>query len=216
MCAINIWELNCGRLSGPARWKLTEFRGPGTCKMKTTRHDHRKVFSRPRKGYLDIRRPKRGNLPDDLITQILVRLPVRYLVRLVCKAWLSMFRSPRRCPSIAYYSVGFGYDSKADDHKVVRVLMFNDGALVRAEVYSANKICWKEISVGINFLVKRLKCDICLDGMLYWSNGKNVVTYDLNTEEFNNQIEFPKVEVVWKNCGVQKFICIECVWAWRR
>ncbi|KAK1371042.1 hypothetical protein POM88_037134 [Heracleum sosnowskyi] len=236
-----------------------------------------------------------GNLPDDLITQILVRLPVRYLVQfeLVCKAWLHKIKSPkfikmhlkiaadRESPmsflirtrkfglrgevifrginwpeknerdedrilpcrfSHKYFgpvvlgvangivcatnlgdksiflwnpatlkskklpppiidlsncllSLGFGFDSE-DDYKVVRLVMYKKFAFVKAEVYSANKNCWKEINVGVNFFVKNLKCDICLDGMLYWSSSENMVTYNLDTEEFNNQIELPKVEVI--------------------
>ncbi|KAL8110188.1 hypothetical protein AgCh_026052 [Apium graveolens] len=93
--------------------------------------------------------------------------------------------------SLSSFSLGFGFDSKATDYKVVRVVMFNGGALVRAEVYSANEICWKEINVaGIKFLVSRLKCDTCLDGKLYWADTSPIFTNERNISAFEE----------WKCC----------------
>lgn len=48
-------------------------------------------------------------------------------------------------------SVGFGFDSKANDYKAVRLLINTKGQLVTAEVYSGNKICWGAMKVEIYF-----------------------------------------------------------------
>ncbi|KAK1371043.1 hypothetical protein POM88_037135 [Heracleum sosnowskyi] len=133
-------------------------------------------------------------LPDELVTEILVRLPVLYLVKfpVVCKAWVihdyesRIYQNAFECynfpgdpsefhfipkpnqlseayksiilwnpatfklkelPSTIigiysddYSTVGFGFDSKADDYKVVRFLEVDNDRSIRAEAYSANEI----------------------------------------------------------------------------
>lgn len=93
-----------------------------------------------------------------------------------------------------YYSVGFGFDSIADDYKVVRVLEFGGEGSIRAEVYSAVEDSWKEVKVELSFYVDFFNCDASVKGVLYWSAGEHLVTYDLNSELFNNKIVLPNVE----------------------
>ncbi|CAA0826734.1 Unknown protein [Striga hermonthica] len=70
-------------------------------------------------------------------------------------------------------SLGFGFDSKSDDFKVVRIVCLAEKKKgksmgVGVEVYSANSDSWKTIEVGFRFKVLSTKNDAIVNGNPYW------------------------------------------------
>ncbi|KAM6571700.1 hypothetical protein CsatA_015780 [Cannabis sativa] len=110
----------------------------------------------------------------------------------VVKQWRNL---PKTCliENISTQGVGFGYDSKSGDYKVVRFgWRKNQLGKVLAEVYSMRSNSWREIGVDIKF--KRwtgnaMKC-YC-NGFFYWSKWVNssseflIISFDMCKEVFS-------------------------------
>ncbi|KAL5565988.1 hypothetical protein UlMin_029152 [Ulmus minor] len=83
--------------------------------------------------------------------------------------------------------VGFGYDSRADDYKVVR---FGRDMTVypRAELYSLNSDSWKEIDMDIDRdYFPSLNLQVYNNGVFYWymSGPRNMIcAFDMSDEAF--------------------------------
>lgn len=102
--------------------------------------------------------------------------------------------------------VGFGYDSKSGDFKVVRVVQFPDeeGAYnllpLRVEIWELRKERWREIeSPNFRYLMITGGCEMHHEGKSYWwsrnTKGNIIRTFDMSEEIFgkipvpNNLVE---------------------------
>ncbi|KAL2497094.1 F-box/kelch-repeat protein [Abeliophyllum distichum] len=67
-------------------------------------------------------------------------------------------------------SFGFGWDPIANDYKVVKIVsIFEDGKIrTWAEVWSSNLDSWREIKVNRNFILRRVVCDVIVNGFPHW------------------------------------------------
>ncbi|KAL3628789.1 hypothetical protein CASFOL_027835 [Castilleja foliolosa] len=69
-------------------------------------------------------------------------------------------------------SLGFGYDAKGDDFKVVRILLKNKGRLRMCvnwvEVYSVKSDSWTKIDPGFQFSELPIVSDATVNGNPYW------------------------------------------------
>ncbi|XP_022946023.1 F-box protein CPR30-like [Cucurbita moschata] len=95
-------------------------------------------------------------------------------------------------------SIGFGYDAKSRDFKVLRVVyFFNDARhflYYKAEIYHLSKDRWREIefpSYGYSSYTPEF--DLYHEGVYYWweRNGKNILSFDMSEEIFG-KISLPK------------------------
>lgn len=84
---------------------------------------------------------------------------------------------PKSCllppPNVAYgYNVGFGYDSKAKDYKVVRIacsISHSDHPPNRGEVYTFSSNSWSEIKTNFNTLLYSTPgSGLYFKGVYYW------------------------------------------------
>ena len=81
--------------------------------------------------------------------------------------------------------VGFGYDSRANDYKVVKFgFIPYPPREFRAEVYSMRTDSWRE--VAINLKVQRLfhQKEVFCKGVFYWSTWNHILSFDLSDEVF--------------------------------
>ncbi|XP_057970857.1 F-box protein CPR1-like [Malania oleifera] len=85
-------------------------------------------------------------------------------------------------------TVGFGYDPKSQDYKVVRVIPKNEErGSYRAEVYSLRSDSWKRIETHLPRMYLCSTIHTCLKGVCYWLPlyiADIVVSFDLNREVF--------------------------------
>ncbi|XP_050384310.1 putative F-box protein At3g52320 [Argentina anserina] len=72
-------------------------------------------------------------------------------------------------------AVGFGYDSKANTYKVVRVVQVTSGYVFtshpsRVEVYNLGATCWREINADVleSHVFWSPSCDMYFKGVYYW------------------------------------------------
>ncbi|KAL3628751.1 hypothetical protein CASFOL_027797 [Castilleja foliolosa] len=102
-------------------------------------------------------------------------------------------------------SLGFGYDTEADDYKVVSIVCLKNHRImerlmkvmrlevsmkvIRVEVYSVNSDSWTIIDPGFRFSVFRLKSDVSVNGNPYWlakfDEEKVLVCFDVSKSVFN-------------------------------
>ncbi|PON39062.1 F-box domain containing protein [Parasponia andersonii] len=113
------------------------------------------------------------------------------------KQWKTL---PKTCLKNGFFTigVGFGYDARANDYKVVRFgcewIPGGQGLVnyekTKAEVYSMRAGCWREIGIDLEFarfLVRAKKC-YC-KGVFYWSMWYpmfTIVSFDMSNEVFHN------------------------------
>ncbi|KAK6117993.1 hypothetical protein DH2020_048265 [Rehmannia glutinosa] len=80
-------------------------------------------------------------------------------------------------------SLGFGYDAKGADFKVVRIVNFLEMSIAGVEVYSVNSDSWRTIEVDFQFRVLRTTCDVIVNGNPYWlaksDHGEVLVCFDV-------------------------------------
>ncbi|PON44946.1 F-box domain containing protein [Trema orientale] len=91
--------------------------------------------------------------------------------------------------------VGFGYDSRANDYKIVR---FGHDMLcrgTRAEVYSMRRDSWSEIQIQFEFDRLGFKCspsvgkEVFCRGVFYWSirsSTRSIISFDVFDEVFRS------------------------------
>ncbi|TYK25091.1 putative F-box/LRR-repeat/kelch-repeat protein [Cucumis melo var. makuwa] len=96
--------------------------------------------------------------------------------------------------------VGFGYDVKCRDFKVVKVVSLRRGFVrypSRVEIYDLRKDRWREIKtlVDVNFLCHP-SFDMYHEGTFYWlgihlpSGKKAILTFDMSKEDIKPMIKF--------------------------
>ncbi|XP_054778174.1 F-box protein CPR1-like [Prosopis cineraria] len=145
------------------------------------------------------------SLPEEIITTILKRLPVKSLLRFQSIRQAS--RVPRRniddFEGVCYF--GFGFSPIVNDYKLVRIIYSGGfGSLVsQVEVYSLSTGSWKEIDFRNLVGVTPINETISVNGTMFWSDfdlsGKNqgnrtlssidrcftmIISFDIVTEEF--------------------------------
>lgn len=113
-------------------------------------------------------------------------------------------------PNSANYPVpiylGFGFDSIANDYKILRIaklrirvpLGFIVSSKPGAQLYSANADSWKNIHVPMNIRTSfwhrpRKICGPDINGVLYWEGNGGLLSFDLHNEVFGEigVLEFP-------------------------
>ena len=83
-----------------------------------------------------------------------------------------------------YCAHGFGYDSKANDYKFVRILCHCEDWLYKAEVYTLGTDSWRDIPFQVDEKVDLLYDQgVYLEGLFYWKCSK-IVSFDMSEEKF--------------------------------
>ncbi|KAM7466470.1 hypothetical protein LguiB_014032 [Lonicera macranthoides] len=117
--------------------------------------------------------------------------------------------------------IGFGYDSSADDYKLVRIITreFIDAkqefheSKCQVDLYSLNAHSWKNIQdhpdhnivsfdMGLNFFTDFPYGVWLPNGYIYWEVHHNIVAFDLRKEKFR---ELTLPDEVEKEC--MKYLC---------
>ncbi|KAH6817390.1 hypothetical protein C2S51_000993 [Perilla frutescens var. frutescens] len=99
---------------------------------------------------------------------------------------------PRPEPCIYMMGRGFGYDSAADDYKVVRIDYMSSVEEVvsyRSLVYSMKSGCWKMIDDCPHYFSSRDE-GVFLNGALHWRAEETIIVLDLVTEDYR-QLALP-------------------------
>ncbi|KAB5534639.1 hypothetical protein DKX38_017725 [Salix brachista] len=156
-------------------------------------------------------------LPEDLIQEILFKLPIKSLVRCtsLSRTWNSLIKSPafiskhlqryqkkdyrilryrillfwnpliqkyvnikpgqHRKPNSLYPFVGFGYDSRANDYKLIRMVNFQTSKSCSEEIpemdlYSLNEDLWKRIpqTAPLRYYTDQKFSSAFLNGAVHW------------------------------------------------
>ncbi|PON69799.1 F-box domain containing protein [Parasponia andersonii] len=88
--------------------------------------------------------------------------------------------------------LGFGYDSRANDYKVIRILriyMTSEVIEERAEVYSLSTNLWRETELPLHYCMLRRLCgEVYCKGAYYWATWalENVILcFDMSDEKFH-------------------------------
>ncbi|GMN61581.1 hypothetical protein TIFTF001_030662 [Ficus carica] len=84
--------------------------------------------------------------------------------------------------------VGFGYDSRANDYKIV-TFGFDNLEHFRAEVYSLTTHSWREIVFGLDIVdcFTFYTRSVHLKGIFYWlSSERNILCFDMCNEVFHS------------------------------
>ncbi|PON98565.1 F-box associated interaction domain containing protein [Trema orientale] len=122
--------------------------------------------------------------------------------------------------------LGFGYDSRTNDYKIVRVSgncnMTSNVMEKKAELYSLNTNSWKEVELPFsNFFLRRLCSEVYCNGAYYWVTFalENVLLcFDMSDDRFHSipfLDEILSTEAYWRsnivnwNDSVALFYCIE-------
>ncbi|XP_004292431.1 PREDICTED: F-box/kelch-repeat protein At3g06240-like [Fragaria vesca subsp. vesca] len=123
---------------------------------------------------------------------------------------------PKSCllppPNVAYgYNVGFGYDSKAKDYKVVRIacsISHSDHPPNRGEVYTLSSNSWSEIKTNFNTLLYSTPgSGLYFKRVYYWyafkqeleHHKESIVSFDMSEELFHHT-SLPDHLSVTKGC----------------
>ncbi|XP_059629953.1 F-box/kelch-repeat protein At3g06240-like [Cornus florida] len=134
---------------------------------------------------------------------------------------------PRPRTSARMHSIGFGFDSRTDDYKVVRIVYMPDD-YPKVEIFSLSTGRWQNIShLGLKHIILRMAPQAFLNGAAHWlaDNGTEkshlIVSFHMGDEVFG-EIKVPDciVNVDWLlgeslslihilDTG-DKFIC--CIW----
>jgi F-box interacting protein len=103
------------------------------------------------------------------------------------------------------YQVGFGFDSRSNDFKVVRLLHFVDGAGTRwyeEEIYSLRCGSWRQLDLSVACRIYVDSRRAALDGVFLWyldygyeerpvdEDNEIIVAFDFSDEEFRTML-FP-------------------------
>ncbi|CAN6706465.1 unnamed protein product [Malus baccata var. baccata] len=104
-----------------------------------------------------------------------------------------------------FQALGFGYDCKAKEYKVVRIIEnceYSDDEQTychcialphTAEVYTTASNSWKEINIDIPSKTYSWSCSVYLKGFFYWratDGNEYILSFDLGDEVFY-RIKFP-------------------------
>ncbi|XP_059639621.1 F-box/kelch-repeat protein At3g23880-like [Cornus florida] len=89
---------------------------------------------------------------------------------------------------------GYGFDSKTNDYKVVRIAYINDFPDAEVELYSLNRGCWRRIYVvgpHHRFTFAPLPSQVFVNGIVHWVGGDldadydiSILTFDMSSEVF--------------------------------
>ncbi|OMO54304.1 hypothetical protein CCACVL1_27914 [Corchorus capsularis] len=173
-----------------------------------------------------------GNLPDDVLGDILLRIPVKSIIRFRLVTHQDPFNVylelqhrtlPRPNNVSARYGdsmvIGFGYDSVSSDYKVVFWYSKedNDQQLVEAQVYTLGLNYWRKVETPDHYITvdnygTYLKSQAFLNGVIHWlgygfNQKKLVISFNVSSEVFQ---WFPLPDYV-HNCAVKVYRDMLCV-----
>uniref|UniRef100_A0A2C9VHG5 F-box associated beta-propeller type 1 domain-containing protein n=2 Tax=Manihot esculenta TaxID=3983 RepID=A0A2C9VHG5_MANES len=115
-----------------------------------------------------------------------------------------------------FHSLGFGFDSKADDYKLVRVAYIGDEYFdfvdipPLVEIFSLRERYWKRVHNNLNYVICECSTSAFVDGACHWvasvtkngvSVGRVIVSFSLGDELFR-EMELPK-------CLVEEYIIMD-------
>ncbi|XP_048324661.2 F-box/kelch-repeat protein At3g23880-like [Ziziphus jujuba] len=141
------------------------------------------------------------------------------------KLWLIPDACPMDC---IVQAVGFGYDSRANEHKVVRITSSNNNngnssKVCSAHIYNLSSISndsWTEIELPIEDKDSLSICEygnqVYCKGVYYWMTDGKIIYFDISDEEFHvkplpKENDLPLVRVqklmLWNNDFVALLIC---------
>lgn len=112
---------------------------------------------------------------------------------------------PIDCPPEADYDIeglGFGYDPKADDYKVVRMVYLwqcpGPDIPPLTEVYSLRTNSWRKINPIHNYAncLNSTDSEIYLRGACHWWIGRSMLAFDMSDEDFR-LIRLPNRDGLW-------------------
>ncbi|KAK1396312.1 hypothetical protein POM88_006175 [Heracleum sosnowskyi] len=90
--------------------------------------------------------------------------------------------------------IGFGFDCKTLDFKVVRVVYNGRYYRDRADVYSANMNSWHEIEAMPADTCLHYSFDVCFHGFLLCTGYRGMIPFDLHEEVFYCALELPDID----------------------
>ncbi|KAL1821838.1 hypothetical protein ACET3Z_016707 [Daucus carota] len=135
-------------------------------------------------------------IPDQILTEILIRLPVESLLRFRYKT-LPVHNLPPLISStdVKWASLSFGFVHSMNDYRVVRIVNYyatnrTDRSFVVC-VYSLNTNSWKTKTIRDDFLVEILQPrSNTVNGVSFWlvnkENVKTLLSYDTNNDVLRN------------------------------
>ncbi|XP_059639622.1 F-box/kelch-repeat protein At3g06240-like [Cornus florida] len=135
-------------------------------------------------------------LPKELIAEILTRLPVKALLKFSIRKYMSLPMSSIGIDSRGLSRVvdGYGFDSKTNDYKVVRIAYIYGFPDAEVELYSLNTGCWRRICVvgpHHRFTFAPLPSQAFVNGIVHWVGGDldadsdiSILTFDMSSEVF--------------------------------
>uniref|UniRef100_A0A2N9FFA3 F-box associated beta-propeller type 1 domain-containing protein n=1 Tax=Fagus sylvatica TaxID=28930 RepID=A0A2N9FFA3_FAGSY len=137
------------------------------------------------------RKPKQLSFPDDVVFDILTRVPVKSVIRFSIKKFkiCAGTNLTRRRPAV---TVGLAYHSQNNDFKILRIQRSN-GTLFEAEVYTLSTDSWRKVVISVDSLsgsIDRIIESPCLlfNGALhtiaYSRDHKFILSFDVNDEIF--------------------------------
>ncbi|OAY45188.1 F-box/kelch-repeat protein At3g23880 [Manihot esculenta] len=114
-----------------------------------------------------------------------------------------------------YYSLGFGFDSKSDDYKFVRIVYMADNVRIFSpplvEIYSSKNRYWRnDVEYDLKSSIRPFTSAAFVNGACHWvaskpGNGGGeqevIVSFDLGEEVFR-EMEIP-------NCLVNKYVFMD-------
>lgn len=84
-------------------------------------------------------------------------------------------------------ALGFGFDPVDNDFKIIRVV----NSPSQSEVYSANLNAWRKVETKPAEIQHQCDFNGCINGLLYWTGLRRILSFDLSTEVFTCVTKLP-------------------------
>ncbi|KAL4599905.1 hypothetical protein ACB092_11G160500 [Castanea dentata] len=148
-----------------------------------------------------ILRRRKNDLPDDIILNILTRLPAKSVIRFSIRKFKKL---PDSCLGrLGFVALGFAYHSETNDYKVVRIsagyLGMRPPIPDEIEVYTLSSDSWRRVGMSLRANVTIFDNSSLLpfplvSGALHWISfvieeeeepkGEVIISFDVSSEEF--------------------------------
>ncbi|KAI9127178.1 hypothetical protein K1719_001737 [Acacia pycnantha] len=178
-------------------------------------------------------------LPEEIIGNILERLPVKSLMRFqcVCRQWRILFKtrsfianhldhSNHQNPCLLLHDMGdlsnlYCLDSEMQVWELQKPPLLN--YLKQVKVYSLSLGAWKEVEFSLNDTVRRSSRSVTVNGVMFWRMSKRfgedtydedenlIVSFDLAVEVFT-VIPIPELEPIEPTVYEEKL----AIFSWNR